>query len=497
MGSQFVESEAEEGERVPVTILTGFLGSGKTTLFNHILSATHGKKIAVIQNEFGDVGIDDRLMAKNTKLASDEEITKVLNGCICCSVRTDLVKTLKDLAKRHRARKPFLDAIVIETTGMANPAPVAQTFICDPDVRAFARLDGIVTLVDAKHVEQHLDEKKADGVTNESVQQVAFADQLLLNKVDLVPSEKDLARIETRLRNINAFAPIRRCTRSDVSIDVVLGINSFDLKRTLKRDPTFMDMNRAPTKHDDAVRSHSIDQGAARHLRSVNKGELDLNLVQKWIQDLLYTHGEDIYRMKGELAIAHSKQRFVFHAVHMLFEGTFDEPWADDEPRESRLVFIGKNLDPKALDKSFNACLVTAESRAAQIAALRFGVGDKVECNFDGAWALGEVAALMYHDDSMPAGQVAPYQVKLEQDDELVVAPLDEDCAIREPCRRSDRTNSNEEPKSSSRAHDHGHGHGRHKHMGHQHPHEASSGEGSEKTSKRRLRSRGLWRAAP
>lgn len=281
------ESEGEEEERVPVTILTGFLGSGKTTLFNHILTATHGKKIAVIQNEFGDVGIDDSLMAKNTKLASEEEITEVLNGCVCCSVRKDLVETLKKLGKRHREGKPRLDAIVIETTGMANPAPVAQTFIAEQEISAFACLDGIVTLIDAKHIEQHLDEKKEEGVTNESVQQVAFADRLLLNKVDLVPDETALERIEARLRRINAFAPIRRCTRSNVSVDEVLGINGFDLKRTLAHDPTFMDVDRAPTKHDDAVGSHSIDQGAARHLRGVQKGPLDLKLFKQWISELL------------------------------------------------------------------------------------------------------------------------------------------------------------------------------------------------------------------
>ena len=181
-----------EANRVPVTILTGFLGSGKTTLFNHILTAAHGLKIAVIQNEFGEVGIDDALMAKNTRFQSDDEIVEVLNGCICCSVRTDLIKVLKKLAARAKSGKLSLDCIVIETTGMANPAPVAQTILVDPEVRAFARLDGVVTLVDAKHIEQHLDESKSDGAINESVSQVAFADRLLLNKVDLVPDETAL-----------------------------------------------------------------------------------------------------------------------------------------------------------------------------------------------------------------------------------------------------------------------------------------------------------------
>ena len=427
-------------DRVPVTILTGFLGAGKTTLFNHILTATHGKKIAVIQNEFGEVGIDDRLMAKQTKFATDEQIVETLNGCVCCSVRKDLIKVLKNLAGRHKAGKLMLDAIVIETTGMANPAPVAQTFLVEPEIRAFARLDGVVTLVDAKHIEQHLDEKKADGAINESVQQVAFADRLLLNKIDLVPSEKALERIEERLRTINPYAPIQRCSKSNVSVDRVLGIHGFDLQRTLARDPSFMDVTRPPTKHDAAVSSHSIDQAAARHLRGVKSGDLDLMRTQEWIGKLLEERGEDIYRMKGVLAIAHAKEKFVFHAVHMLMDGTFEGAWAEGEPRESKLVFIGKNLDPKALNASFNACLDTPELRAERLAALRFGTGDEVECNVgEGQWDRGVVVGLMYRDDSMPSGQMAPYQVRLHADDELIFAPEDSDCVIRRPRRRSGR----------------------------------------------------------
>lgn len=195
-----------------------------------------GKKIAIIENEFGDTPIDDALVAKEGRFSSDEEIIEVLNGCICCTVRQDLLTILHKLADRTLAGELKLDGIVVETTGMADPAPVAQTFLVDPKIRAFAEIDGIVTLVDAKHIEVHLDEEKAEGIVNEAAAQVAFADRLLLNKIDLVTDE-DLERCEARLRGINQIAPIQRCKHSEVSVDQVLNISGFDLQRALKASP--------------------------------------------------------------------------------------------------------------------------------------------------------------------------------------------------------------------------------------------------------------------
>ena len=241
----------DEADKVPVTVLTGFLGSGKTTLLNHILTQQHGKKLAVIENEFGEVGIDDDLLKKNTRMQADEEIIEMMNGCICCTVRQDLVVVLDKLAKRVQAGTLKLDGIVIETTGMADPAPVAQTFFVEPKVAAFARLDGIITLVDAKHIIQHLDEEKPEGAENEAVEQVAFADRILLNKIDLA-TEPELVAVEQRLKGINAFAPIIRSEKSQVSVDQVLGIKAFDLKKTLEMDPEFLDTD-SEHVHDTSV----------------------------------------------------------------------------------------------------------------------------------------------------------------------------------------------------------------------------------------------------
>ena len=339
-------------DKVPVTILTGFLGAGKTTLLNHILTAQHGKKIAVIENEFGEVGIDDALIKPKLKTETDEDVIEMMNGCICCTVRQDLVEVLKKLAKRSE-KGLKLDAIVIETTGLADPAPVAQTFFVDDDVKDFCILDGIITLVDAKHVVQHLDDEKPEGAENEAVEQVAFADRLILNKTDLV-DEAELKAVEARLRAINKFAPIHRCSQANVSVDSVLGIKAFDLKKTLEMDPEFLNTE-GEHEHDASVTSVGITVD----------GEVDLGKFYAWLEPIVTEKGVDIYRMKGLIAIAGDDKKYVYHAVHMIYSSAYTEPWGDEE-RCCKLMFIGKNLDRAELEAGFAKCRVEGNAAKKQ-----------------------------------------------------------------------------------------------------------------------------------
>jgi len=409
---------------VPVTILTGFLGSGKTTLLNHILTQSHGLKIAVIENEFGEVGIDDALLKRNMKQQSDEELIEMMNGCICCTVRKDLVEVLKKLAERTKGGL-VLDAIVIETTGMADPAPVAQTFFVDDEVRSFAKLDGIVTLVDAKHIEQHLDEEKPEGAENESVEQVAFADRLILNKIDVVPGEKDLERIESRLRAINKFAPIVRTSQSKIDVANVLNIGSFDLERTLENDPEFLNTENEH-EHDATISSVGVSVA----------GDLNLTALQDWLNGILRDQGTTMFRMKGVLAIKHADEKYVYQAVHMLFNGTFTEEWGEDETRVSKFTFIGKHLDHEALRAGIMECLATPELEQKRLEALRFKIGDRVECKTGAReWSKGTITQRMFRDDELLPGEVAPYRVELDVEGSdgcgFVLAPADDNEVIR------------------------------------------------------------------
>ncbi|KAK9862206.1 hypothetical protein WJX84_003990, partial [Apatococcus fuscideae] len=245
-------------DRIPVTIITGFLGSGKTTLLNHLLTANHGKRIAVIENEFGEIDIDSELVtARDTLADGEQQIMMLNNGCLCCTVRDDLVKMLAELVQR---RGQF-DRIVVETTGLANPAPIIQTFILDEATSENMNLDGVVTLVDAKHVEQHLDDKKEDGAVNEALEQIAYADRIVLNKTDLA-TDSELRSLEGRIRSINDMAQIKRATKAQVSTDWVLGVGGFDLKRYEEEAEAGRD---TAHNHDHSDHEHSHEHASHSH----------------------------------------------------------------------------------------------------------------------------------------------------------------------------------------------------------------------------------------
>ena len=312
-----------------MTVLTGYLGAGKTTLLNRILTEKHGRKYAVVINEFGELGVDNDLVVD-----SDEEVFEMNNGCVCCTVRGDLIRIVGGLMKR-RGR---FDGIIIETTGLANPAPVAQTFFIDENVRAKTRLDAIVTVVDAKHVLQRLDD------SHEAADQIAFADVIVLNKTDLVSAE-ELDEVEQRIRRINRFAVIHRTERAQLPVEQVLDRSAFDLKRVLEVAPDFLE-GEDEHEHGEDVTSLSFE---------VDK-PIDPERFNAWIGLLLQERGPDLLRTKGILSYKGDDRRFAFQAVHMIADGDFIGPWKPDEPRRSRIVFIGRNLNRPQFRRGFESC---------------------------------------------------------------------------------------------------------------------------------------------
>ncbi len=339
--------EFRMAEKIPVTVLTGYLGAGKTTLLNRILSEDHGRKFAVIVNEFGEIGIDNDLV-----VGADEEVFEMNNGCICCTVRGDLIRIVEGLLKR---RGKF-DAILIETTGLADPAPVAQTFFADADVRDAARLDAVVTVADAKWLGERL--KDAPEAKN----QIAFADVIILNKTDLVGAD-EVSEIEARIRAINPYAKLHKTVNCAVALEAVLGRNAFDLDRILEIEPEFLD---GDYDHDhEHAHEHEDEHRGLKHyhdedMQSVSlsiEGDIDPEKFMPWLQNYVQKEGALILRAKGILAFKDEPKRFVFQGVHMLLDGDLQREWKPQEKRLSRLVFIGRNLKKDEITKGFLGCV--------------------------------------------------------------------------------------------------------------------------------------------